>query len=113
MRHLLAAGDQAFRCLYCSCVWKHLVGQASNIEITPLGFYSLDSNRLQPLPTGFKPYVPKPVKNNRPPGTAVRKFANGRKRSEKNQNLWERGLLLIRASLSTSIYIPCRYFRLD
>ena len=84
MPHLLAAGEEAFRCPYCSCVWKRLVGQASKIEITPLGFFSSCSNRLQPLPTGFKPYVPKAVKNNRPPGTAVRKSANGRKRSEKN-----------------------------
>ena len=52
---MLVAGQQVFRCPYCSFVWKQSVGTDTRIEVTPLGFYRSDVERLQRLPTGFKP----------------------------------------------------------
>ena len=57
---LLVAGQQVFRCLYCSFVWRQSVGPLARIKVTPLGLYRSDSNRLQRLPTGFKPALLEP-----------------------------------------------------
>jgi hypothetical protein len=84
MLHFFVTGEEAFRCPYCSCVWKQSVGQTLKIEITPLGFYRSDSKSLHPLPTGFKPLALRPEEIKRLPGMAVRKSRSYRKRPKKN-----------------------------
>src|ERR1035437_9226071 len=54
------SGQQIFRCPYCALVWRQSVGPVTGVEVTALGLYRSDSNRLQCLPTGFKPVFHKP-----------------------------------------------------
>ena len=57
---LLAGAQQVFRCPYCSIVWRQSVDAVTSIEVTVLGLFRSDVDRLQRLPTGFKAAPLKP-----------------------------------------------------